>query len=416
MKYSMEYIEEIVENLLEKQRYVTEQRMKDFVEPLTIEEIDEIEQLEREIESDEQFIESTEEGYETLLRMEKEARRGIISGKVVRDKEEWLYGGEETLTKKFIKRDLEDLGLKNIEISTIKKDILEGMLDPEFRNYNADILYVDDKKRFITVLEGKDREGNKKALYYYPYPTYEEEAESVVRQIRSYNKNGDIESMTRAELKDTGEYTYYDSGSIVYKYDKDGKKTVGLYEDDIVGGEYFEYDKDGEIKLSISQEAVTQCVKDGNRSYVICDGYFKPTGNGGYTCLPSKNMYDVNPSEIKRTAREMWQYNKEEKDSIIEISPKRQEEVLSVLRIMEPIFEYWSSYDSLDTEKREKIISWFKGFSKGLKINPKDNKLKDVIEESKELDGKIGQAEELLSEYEKQAPEQNKEGQTQADN
>lgn len=416
MKYSMEYIEEIVENLLEKQRYVTEQRMQDFVEPLTIKEIDEIEQLEREIESDEQFIESTEEGYETLLRMEKEARRGIISGKITRDKEKWLYGGEETLTKKFIKRDLEDLGLKDVTISTIKKDILERMLEPEFSNYNADILYVDEEKRYITGVEGKDSKGNKKALYYYPYPTYGEESEEIVRQIRSYNRNGDIESMTRSGLKENGEYIDYDSGSIVYKYDKDGKKKVGLYEDDLIGEQYFEYNKDGEIKLSISQEAVTQYVEDGNRSYVICDGYFEPTVNGGYTLLPSKNMYDVNPSEIKRAVRGMWQYNKEEQDSIRDISSKRQEEVLSILRIMEPIFEYWSSYDSLDTEKREKIISWFKGFSKDLKINPKENKLKSVMEESKRLDEKIGQAEELLSEYEKQDPEQNKEGQTQADN
>lgn len=225
--------------------------------------------------------------------------------------------------------------------------------------------------------------------------------------------------MTRAGLEDNGKYIDYDSGSILYQYDKNGKKTVGLYEDDIVGEGYFEYDKDGKIKLSISKEAITQYVKDGNKSYVICDGYFEPVGNGGYTCLPSKNMYDVNPSEIKRTVRGMWQYNKEEEDRIRDITPKRQEEVLSVLRTMEPIFEYWSSYDSLDTEKREKAISWFKGFSKSLKI--KDNRIHNKNEISEGISPREGTIEEVLDETIAEQnrvnnPEQQKEGQTQGDN
>ncbi len=78
--------------------------------------------------------------------------------------------------------------------------------------------------------------------------------------------------------------------------------------------------------------------------------------------------------------------------------------------------EYFDEYE----EEYKKIQNKNKGskdlYEKiGLEEKSKDTELSGEIKESKELDKKIERAEELLSEYEKQDPEQNKEGQTQAD-
>lgn len=219
----------------------------------------------------------------------------------------------------------------------------------------------------------------------------DESLEKIARQIRCFNENGDIESMTRGFLDSNGEYEECDSGLIVYQYDKAGNKKIALYQDDLIGLEYFEYDKDGSIKLSISDDHIMQHVKDGEKEYNIVDGYFKPSDNG-FIYLSYGSMYDIEADEIKRTV--FGNVSNEEKRRIISnLTPERQEKVIDILRIMEPIFEYASTYNSLDGEKREKIISWFKGFSKKFNIkhtqkevsegiSPREGEIEVVLEET----------------------------------
>ena len=299
------------------------------------------------------------------------------------------------LIEKFIEQDKETLRLQKCKISIARREELEEKLDKEFANYNMDMLYPSKDMIDITIIEGIDKNGKKVSLYYYPYINYKDKSlENVVRQIRSFNKNGDIESMTRGSLDGNGEYTEIDSGSIVYQYDEKGNKNVGLYEDDLTGVEYFEYDENGNIKLSISDDHIMQHMKDGEREYNIVDGYFEPSDNG-FTYLPHVSMYDIEADKIKRTV--FGNISAEEKKRIIsDLAPKRQQEVLDTLRIMEPIFEYASSYDSLDTEKREKIISWFKGFSRKLKI--KENGIHNKNEMSEGISPREGEIQEVLEE------------------
>lgn len=297
---------------------------------------------------------------------------------------------DEILTDELIEEDKERLGIKKAKVYTTFRKDLDGKLDSEFRNYNADISYNGKSTDRVKVVEGTDNKSKRYVIYYYSSSPFPE----ILSQQRSYNSKGEIESLQRKILSDNGEYKDLDEGSIVYQYDTDGSKKVGLYEDDITGVEYFEYDKDGNIKLSISDDHIMQHVIEGEKEYDICDGYFKPTNNG-FACLSHGSMYDIGADEIKRMV--FGNISKEEKSSIIdELSPKRQEEVIDILRIMEPIFEYASSYDSLDTEKREKVISWFKGFSKSLKI--KDDKMHNKNEIAEGISPREGEIEEVIDE------------------
>lgn len=297
---------------------------------------------------------------------------------------------DEILTDELIEEDKERLGIKKAKVYTTFRKDLDGKLDSEFRNYNADISYNGKSTDRVKVVEGTDNKSKRYVIYYYSSSPFPE----ILSQQRSYNSKGEIESLQRKILSDNGEYKDLDEGSIVYQYDTDGSKKVGLYEDDITGVEYFEYDKDGNIKLSISDDHIMQHVIEGEKEYDICDGYFKPTNNG-FACLSHGSMYDIGADEIKRMV--FGNISKEKQSSIIdELSPKRQEEVLSILRLMEPIFEYASSYDSLDKEKREKVISWFKGFSKSLKI--KDNRIHNKNEISEGISPREGEIKEVLGE------------------
>ncbi len=161
---------------------------------------------------------------------------------------------------------------------------------------------------------------------------------------------------------------------------KNGKKTVGLYEDDLEGAKYFEYDEDGKIKLSISEESVKQHIKDGGKNYTICDGYFEPTDNG-YRELPAKSMQEVEENEIKRYI--FGDISKEEKEQITEqLNPERQKRVLDILREMEPLLEYCNTYNSLDTEDREIIIDDLGGVFEKLEGTDKiDEATKKAIEQ-----------------------------------
>ena len=271
---------------------------------------EELERIEQEIVGDYITILSTEESYNRLGEIEKEIQ-DIYSSELDFRYQEALEEKNKRdirktrldLEKEFIGCDKVYEGLKQCKTYTVKKKDLEGKLDEEFGNYNADILYLNEDIEDVTVMEGIEEQGNKEILYYYPYEDYTGE-QTMVRQMRRFNENGDIVIMKREQMKfnkeGLSEYgDIIDSGSIVYKYDENGKKTVGLYVDDLIGAKYFEYDEDGKIKLSISEESVEQHIKDGEKNYTICDGYFEPTDNG-YRGLPAKSMQEVEENEIKR--------------------------------------------------------------------------------------------------------------------
>lgn len=272
---------------------------------------------------------------------------------------------DKILTNELIEQDKSKLKIKDAKVYTAFKRELEEKLDAECGVYNADICNIGEPEDTVTVMEGIDNKGKKQIVYYYCYS--DSNFSEILSQRRSYNEKQDVELVERKMLSDNGEYKNLDGESIVYKYDKDGRKKIALGDNDIIGAEYFEYDKNGKIKLAINEESITQYLNNGEKDYFICDGYFKPTNNG-YILLPSKSKYDIEKEEIKRIVG--GNLSQEDKEQILsELTPKRQEEVLRILRSMEPIFEYYEDIDSMNTEKREKIISWFKGFSKDLKID-----------------------------------------------
>lgn len=280
---------------------------------------------------------------------------------------------DEVLIEELIEQD--KTKLKNPRVYTALKRNLEKELDAECRNYNADICnneYFNDR---VTVMEGTDNKGRKQVIYYYPVSF--SDWDCINSQRREYNKNEDVVLVERKMLGDNGVYQDLDGSSIVYQYDKEGRKKIALGDDDIAGAEYFEYDENGKIKLAINGESITQYLPNGG---YVCDGYFKPTNNG-YSLLPSKSKYDIEIKDIKRIVG--GELTQEEKEQIlVELTPGRQQIVLSILRRMEPMFEYWQEVDSKNTEKREKIISWFKGFSKDLKL---DNNIKKEIHTPQEI-------------------------------
>lgn len=306
---------------------------------------------------------------------------------------------DEILTNELIEQDKLELKMKDAKVYTTTKGELEGNLEPECSNYNADMCYVGNPTDKVTVMEGIDNKGKRQVVYYYSYSNRDE----IISQRRSYNEKRDIELVEREFLRDTGERMPLDGESIVYQYDKNGTKKIALGNNDMFGAKYFEYDENGEIKLMINKESIHQHLSDGGKKYYIVDGYFKPTDNG-YTLLPSKSKYDIEKEEIHRIV--CGDLSQEEKEKILsELTPKRQEEVLRILRSMEPIFEYYQEFDFTNTEKREKIISWFKGFSKDLKIDKRTNK-HTPQEISNGINVREGQIREVEEEAVKEVEEQ----------
>lgn len=295
---------------------------------------------------------------------------------------------DEVLIEELIEQD--KTKLKNPRVYTAFKRDLEKELDAECRIYNADICYNEYVNDRVTVMEGTDNKGRKQVIYYYPGSF--SDWDIINSQKREYNENQDVVLVERKMLGDNGAYQDLDGSSIVYQYDKEGKKKIALGDDDIVGAEYFEYDENGKIKLAINEESITQYLRDGKKEYYISDGYFKPSNNG-YTMLPSKSKYDIEIEDIKRIVG--GELTQEEKEKITaKLTPERQQRVLSVLRRMEPMFEYWQEVDSKNTEKREKIISWFEGFSKDLKLNSIAHTPQEIAEGINIRQGQIKEIEE----------------------
>ena len=374
-KFSIKKLKEMIKEYLIAQ----EDRIKLIIDGWKYEENEyEIQEIEERISEYEDELIYVERNNEILNKVEEKLRdlKKQVGGEISTTK--YIDGFypeaindivDEILTNELIEQDKLELKIKDAKVYTKTKEELEEDLDPECSTYNADMCYSGETTDKVTVMEGIDNKGKRQVVYYYSYPNGDE----IISQRRSHNEKQDIELVERKFLRDTGgERLPLDGESIVYQYDKNGRKKIALGDNDIVGAEYFEYDENGEIKLMINEESIHQYLSDGEKKYYIVDGYFKPTNNG-YTLLPSKSKYDIEKEEIHRIVG--GDLSQEEKEKILsELTPKRQEEVLRILRSMEPIFEYYQEFDSTNTEKREKIISWFNGFSKDLKIDGRTNK------------------------------------------
>ena len=373
-KFSIKKLKEMIKEYLIAQ----EDRIKLIIDGWKYEENEyEIQEIEERISEYEDELIYVERNNEILNKVEEKLRdlKKQVGGEISTTK--YIDGFypeaindivDEILTNELIEQDKLELKIKDAKVYTKTKEELEEDLDPECSTYNADMCYSGETTDKVTVMEGIDNKGKRQVVYYYSYPNGDE----IISQRRSHNEKQDIELVERKFLKDTGKRIPLDKESIVYQYDKNGRKKIALGDNGIVGAEYFEYDENGEIKLMINEESIHQYLSDGEKRYYIADGYFKPTNNG-YILLPSKSKYDIEKEEIRRIVG--GDLSQEEKEKILsELTPKRQEEVLRILRSMEPIFEYYQEFDSTNTEKREKIISCFKGFSKDLKIDGRTNK------------------------------------------
>ena len=116
-------------------------------------------------------------------------------------------------------------------------------LEKEFEFFNNDML---DKNDSAVKVEGKNWEGKRVVIYYYPGSIISDEFE-IFRQMRTYNENGDVESVESQMVFADGTMGTNIAGLAAYKYDENGNKKFGIYQDEVYGGRYFEYDEDGKM-------------------------------------------------------------------------------------------------------------------------------------------------------------------------
>lgn len=262
-----------------------------------------------------------------------------------------------------IARDKKVLGLKNCETLEIRAKDLK--LDEGFENYNAEILEAAEDQGEIIIMKGTDKDGKKNILYYYDV---ELNNYWVNRQMRIFNQYGDIESMSRQAMFSDGRCEHIDDAVIVYQYDKHGNKKAALYQDDLEGMQYLEYDKAGNLTLRITKDYIMQKVQEGENTYWINEGNIIPYYNG-FDFKEHVSMDTLTPENMKKsiTGRGSLEFKK------MLLDMERKEEVLNILRTVEPVFENCQVGNVMDAEnirKMQKMVTWFPGFAKRLKINP----------------------------------------------
>lgn len=270
-----------------------------------------------------------------------------------------------------IGRDKKVLGLKNCEISEVYAEDLE--LDEEFAGYNIEIFEAAEEQGEITIIKGTDKDGKENVLYYYDVEIANDYL--VNRQQRIFNKNGDIESMSRQTMFSDGRCEHLDDAVIVYQYDKHGNKKAGLSQDNLDGMKYFEYDKSGNVVLKIEKEYIEQDIQEDGKTYTICDGYFEPSAYffGGFKLKSPTSMFELTPEDMQRYVS--GDISPERREALMDgMSAERKEEALGVLRAVEPIFESCKTANILDKaniQKMQKCVQWFSGFAKRLEMDPK---------------------------------------------
>lgn len=313
---------------------------------------------------DEQITQCLQDGYieglKDLIELPDDIIKRLFINEMERTDNTKIQIPPDILQEILIARDRKVLGLKKYDIKRVKAEDLQ--FDDEMRMYNGEIQENDE----ITVVHGKDKNGKDNVLYYYS-------DDMATRQQRIFNEHGDVESMYRHTMFKDGRLEYIDNALVSYKYDNQGKKKVALYQDDLAGMTYYEYDRDGDVSISIQSEAVRQKIKEDGFTYIISDGYIEPSDNG-YTYKSMPATSELTPDDMQRSVS--GDIPQDKRLAVLgEMNQKRKEEVLSILTAVEPVFESLST----DVQKNEqdvrksmdKVVTWFTGFAKRLKIDPK---------------------------------------------
>lgn len=313
---------------------------------------------------DAQITECLQNGFferlKDLIELPDDIMKQIVINTLERTDEETTIP-PSILQQILIARDKKVLGLKEYDISRVKSR--ELVLDEELRQYNSEI----EDEEEITVVRGKSQDGKDNVLYYFTSD------DIAIRQQRTFNEHGDIESMHRYAMFQDGRLLYIDNAVVSYKYDGKGNKKVALCQDGLTGMTYYEYDKNGDVSIYIQDEAIGQKIKEDGYTYTIHDGYFIPHDNG-YTYIGMPDTETLTPDDMKRT---VWgNIPQDKKQAVLSgMDSKRKEEVLSILTAVEPIFKSLSTdiqKNEKDVKKRmDKVVTWFTGFSKRLRIDPK---------------------------------------------
>lgn len=303
------------------------------------------------------------EGLKDLIELPDDIIKRLFIYEMEREDGAEMQIPPDILQEILIARDKKVLGLKNYNISKVKSGELD--LDEELTNYNV---IIGDNEEEITVVHGKSRDGKDTVLYYY------NELDGIeARQQRIFNEHGDIESMHRYAMFNDGRLSYIDNAVLSYQYDSKGNKKSSLFQDDLIGMTYYEYDNNGNVSIYIREDSIGQKMQEDGYEYTICDGYIKPTNNG-YTYIGMKPTETLTPNDMKRTV--FGNISQEKKQSILTgMDEKRKEEVLGILSAVEPIFQSLNTdvqKNEIDVKKKmDKVVTWFTGFAKRLKIDPK---------------------------------------------
>ena len=144
-------------------------------------------------------------------------------------------------------RDRKKLDISTEKVSAIDLGVeeLEGELD----FFNNQML---DENDSAVKVEGKNSEGKKVVLFYYPGSLIKGQY-NLFRQIKIYNEHDDVEALQERVLFANGAISSPVCALVAYKYDANGKKIFSIYDDEVYGGRYHEYDRNGKIVYLVGE-------------------------------------------------------------------------------------------------------------------------------------------------------------------
>ena len=153
-------------------------------------------------------------------------------------------------------RDRKVLDIKIDKVTPV--ELASEKLEPEFEFFNNSML---DQNDSAVKVEGRNSEGKRVVLYYYPGNLIKHEYD-INRQMRIYNEQGDIEALQEQIIFAGGLVGSPISAVAAYRYDENGNKKFGLYEDEYYGGRYFEYDEDRKMRYLLTEGEIRHVNRD----------------------------------------------------------------------------------------------------------------------------------------------------------
>ena len=128
-------------------------------------------------------------------------------------------------------------------------DLEKEDLEPEFEFFNNK---MKEKNNSAVKVEGINSDGKRVVLYYYPCSIVKDKY-NIYRQMRVYNEHDDVEAIQENVVFANGRIGSNITALAAYKYDENGNKKFGLYDDEYYGGRYFEYDENGKMRYLVLQ-------------------------------------------------------------------------------------------------------------------------------------------------------------------